>query len=145
MNPNRDALTSKALACTQPECEVALRGRAAIVSRVGVIDPNGSGNRQPRATGTRSANALGLGQTIKAGVQPRLNPKPALWRAIENCCSDLAAPSDREDPESLRLRGATAAQSASARPDGVLKRQAQKDKPTTQYCSPNILAVRVAA
>jgi Putative transposase len=32
---------------------------------------------------------------IEVGVQPRLNPLPALWWAIENRCSDPAAPNDR--------------------------------------------------
>jgi hypothetical protein len=57
----------------------------------------------PRATRTRSPDALGLGQTIEAGVQPGLNLSPALWRAIENRCSDPAAPSDRQDPYHLGL------------------------------------------
>jgi hypothetical protein len=65
-------------------------------------------------------------------VQARLNPMPALWRAIEIRSGDLVTPSDREDPESLGVRSATAAASASARTNGVLKRQAQKVKPTTQ-------------
>jgi outer membrane receptor protein involved in Fe transport len=78
-------------------------------------------------------------------VQPRLNPMPSLWRATENRSSDPAAPSDREDPESPWVRGATAAPRASARTDVVLKHQAQKDKSTTQTFSPNILAVRAAA
>jgi hypothetical protein len=103
---------------TGSECEVALKGRAATVRGVKVIKRNANGNRQPRATRTRSTNALRLDQTIKAGVQLRLNPLPALRRGIENRSSDLATPSDREDPESPWIRSATAAPSASARTNG---------------------------
>jgi glutamate synthase domain-containing protein 2 len=42
----------------------------------------------------------------------------------QRACGDSAAPSDREDPESPGVRSSTAAPSASAWTNGVLKRQA---------------------
>jgi hypothetical protein len=113
---------------TGTKCEVALKGRTASARQGSNTKCNDSsgGNRVPRATRTRSAHALGLGQTIEAGVQLRLNPMPALWWAIEHYCSDPQVSSDREDPESLGVRGATAAPSASTWTNGVLKASSVK-------------------
>jgi hypothetical protein len=80
-------------------------------------------NRLPRATRTRSPDALGLGQTINAGVQPRLNPMPALWRATGNRSRDPTAPSDRQYPDHLGLDMLRRAPRASAQANDDLKRQ----------------------
>jgi hypothetical protein len=46
--------------------------------------------RQPTASRTRSANALGLGQIIEAGVQLRLAPLKSRLTVCKQCTPDCA-------------------------------------------------------
>ncbi len=114
-----DSISRGLVAKNGTECKVALAGGTATAK--GHQSIASSCNQRARSARTRSAHAFGLGQAPEAGVQRRLHLLPTLRWGLENRRSDFAAPSDREDPESLGDRGATAAPRASTWTDGVLK------------------------